>query len=54
MKNRNTLMQQVEQVCPNFKNIPSNDLKLSYILSQENIDLLKHVASKMHDEKPNK
>ena len=48
-ENRNTLIQQVEQVCPNFKNIPSNDLKLSYILSQENIDLLKHVASKIHE-----
>ena len=48
-ENRNILIQQVEQVCPNFKNIPSNDLKLSYLLSQENIELIKQIASKIHE-----
>ena len=47
--NRGALLQQVEHVCPNFKDIPSNELKLSYILSQENADLLKTVASKIHE-----
>ena len=47
--NRDTLLQQVEYICPNFKYIPSNELKLSYILSQENTYLLRSVASKIHE-----
>ena len=47
--NRGILIQQVEQICPNFKNIPLNELKLSYILSQENIDRLKQVAAKIYE-----